>query len=567
MSIPKTYRNVERTHAENRSVYQDAGARRLFIVGNGPSASQPTLTPKRDDVVFRMNWFFLEEQKRYGTRVDGFFWSIDNSGLQDRLAAISQTGEYDIRAFFAPMRTMAAALPGRTTDNRFGPQLDHWASICTNASLARAMMGRPLPTQGFQVLAFALSVGFREIYFSGIDLYSDITKRYAYDVPQDVISVLQSKDLAPGYEKDHSRERDISFFEMCRNQYPNAKLELASESPALRELLGSKPCSKSATASGVRQASCKQMPSALIDGRRCAYVTLITGGNYHHGVRALANSLSAVSDVPLIAMHTPNVVPGKIMSSNVHPLRVEPIVNPLPLKGAAARFADTYTKLRVFEMSSVDRVVFIDADAVVLKSVDELFLIEGFAAAPDLGIELRYDRFNSGVFVCEPSADTFQRLMQQISTVPSYDGGDQGFMNETFSGGVRLDRRYNTLKRISHHHPMMFDLSDISILHFVGKKPWRLREPDPPYAALDTLWLSFLTPAQVWELIQEELGPSLTAPASAAMTTRDEDLQKGLDATDKAARVAKYSQIINTRVIRKFRNILAASRKAHRGGE
>lgn len=343
MSIPKTYRNVERAHAENRSVYQDAGARRLFIVGNGPSASQPTLTPKRDDVVFRMNWFFLEEQKRYGTRVDGFFWSVDNSGLQDRLAAISQTGEYDIRAFFAPMRTMAAALPGGTTDNRFGPQLDHWASICTNASLARAMMGRPLPTQGFQVLAFALSVGFREIYFSGIDLYSDITKRYAYDVPQNVVSVLEPKDLAPGYEKDHSRERDISFFEMCRNQYPNAKLELASESPALRELLGSKPCSKSA--SGVRQASCKQVPSALIDGRRCAYVTLITGGNYHHGVRALANSLSAVSDVPLIAMHTPNVVPGKIMSSDVHPLRVEPIVNPLPLKGAAARFADTYTKL------------------------------------------------------------------------------------------------------------------------------------------------------------------------------------------------------------------------------
>ena len=44
--------------------------------------------------------------------------------------------------------------------------------------------------------------------------------------------------------------------------------------------------------------------SETIDGRECAYVTVVSGPTYHHGVRALANSLRRVSSIPLLALCT-----------------------------------------------------------------------------------------------------------------------------------------------------------------------------------------------------------------------------------------------------------------------
>jgi glycogenin glucosyltransferase len=62
----------------------------------------------------------------------------------------------------------------------------------------------------------------------------------------------------------------------------------------------------------------------------------------------------------------------------------------------------------------------LDADCVVLRSIDDLFQREQFSAAPDAGWP---DCFNSGVFVYRPSKETFNKLMlfasQQNS---SFDG-------------------------------------------------------------------------------------------------------------------------------------------------
>ncbi len=49
-----------------------------------------------------------------------------------------------------------------------------------------------------------------------------------------------------------------------------------------------------------------------------------------------------------------------------------------------------------------------DADCVVLQNIDNLFEREEFSAAPDAGWP---DCFNSGVFVYQPSKETFTQLM------------------------------------------------------------------------------------------------------------------------------------------------------------
>jgi len=44
-----------------------------------------------------------------------------------------------------------------------------------------------------------------------------------------------------------------------------------------------------------------------------------------------------------------------------------------PDVSAKARFARTYSKLRAFDLVEFDKIVFLDADTLVLRNIDELF--------------------------------------------------------------------------------------------------------------------------------------------------------------------------------------------------
>lgn len=55
----------------------------------------------------------------------------------------------------------------------------------------------------------------------------------------------------------------------------------------------------------------------------------------------------------------------------------------------------------------------------VLQNCDELFEREELSAAPDAGWP---DCFNSGVFVFQPSTDTFNKLMEFAVIHGSFDG-------------------------------------------------------------------------------------------------------------------------------------------------
>ena len=63
--------------------------------------------------------------------------------------------------------------------------------------------------------------------------------------------------------------------------------------------------------------------------------------------------------------------------------------------------------------------MFLDADTLLLQNVDELFQREELSAAPDIGWP---DCFNSGVFVFEPSLQTFYELMELSRETGSFDG-------------------------------------------------------------------------------------------------------------------------------------------------
>lgn len=101
------------------------------------------------------------------------------------------------------------------------------------------------------------------------------------------------------------------------------------------------------------------------------------------------------------------------------------------------------TKLHVFRLTQYSKVVFLDADVLPLRPLSHLFLLDHeFSAAPDVGWP---DIFNSGVMVLSPGEDKFRELQELLNTKGTWDGADQGLLNEWRGNNWnRLSFTYNT---------------------------------------------------------------------------------------------------------------------------
>ncbi|GKB33296.1 putative nuclease HARBI1 [Tanacetum coccineum] len=100
-----------------------------------------------------------------------------------------------------------------------------------------------------------------------------------------------------------------------------------------------------------------------------------------------------------------------------------------------------YTKFRLWQLTDYVKIIFIDADVLILRNIDFLFQMPEISAIANNGT-----LFNSGVMVIEPSNCTFRLLMNHINEITSYNGGDQGFLNEIFTWWHRLPKHVNFLK-------------------------------------------------------------------------------------------------------------------------
>jgi glycogenin glucosyltransferase len=216
-----------------------------------------------------------------------------------------------------------------------------------------------------------------------------------------------------------------------------------------------------------------------------AYVTLMTGGDaYLPGVEALGQSLVATgTKVPRVVMVTPDVsfVARAVLEREGWIIRsVEPIPAPAD-ELLFKRFALSYVKLRVFQLLEYEKIVFVDADAIVIQNIDELFERPFFAAAPDFFMP---DRFNSGVMVLDPSEAVFGELLASLGTLPSYDGGDQGVLNAHWPGWWTMPPKHRLPAAYNFHH-FIYEfmqvheglkrafLHEIKVVHFTVQKPWQ----------------------------------------------------------------------------------------------
>jgi hypothetical protein len=81
--------------------------------------------------------------------------------------------------------------------------------------------------------------------------------------------------------------------------------------------------------------------------------------------------------------------------------------------------------------------------------------------------------FNSGLMVLNPSLRLFHDMLNRLPTINSYNGGDQGFLNEYFTSWKKLDIAYNVNKvMFKYDKEKLPPLRDIQVIHFVRTKPW-----------------------------------------------------------------------------------------------
>ena len=263
------------------------------------------------------------------------------------------------------------------------------------------------------------------------------------------------------------------------------------------------------------------------------WATLITNTPYLPGLLVLEHSLREVGSVyPLVALYTDAFPPeghAALDRRAIPKRRIEKLLPKVEKSyGDDPRFANTWSKLAVFECTEFDRVVLLDSDMLVKRNMDELMDIpldlpchaaegEGqrvFAAAhacvcnplrkphyPPNWIPsncafhsqhhdadaaqreaapntLSFGMPNSGLVVVNPSTDILELIREKLKdeSVGKYIFPDQELLGDVFKGRwVTLPYVYNALKPMRKEgvHSSIWRDSEVRNLHYIlSPKPW-----------------------------------------------------------------------------------------------
>ncbi|KAK4282805.1 hypothetical protein QN277_014136 [Acacia crassicarpa] len=206
---------------------------------------------------------------------------------------------------------------------------------------------------------------------------------------------------------------------------------------------------------------------------RVAYATVLHSSEaYVCGAIALAQSilqtLPIKSHTDLILLADNSIGPKStrgLEAAGWKIKRIKRILSPFSRKNSYNRW--NYSKLQLWKLTEYDRVIFIDSDLLVLRNIHDFSFYPQLSAAPN-----DFSLFNSGLMVIEPSECMFNDMMEKRFSVKSYNGGDQGFLNEIFPWWHRLPSKLNYLKFHERYAENETELEGVYAIHYLGLKPW-----------------------------------------------------------------------------------------------
>lgn len=222
-----------------------------------------------------------------------------------------------------------------------------------------------------------------------------------------------------------------------------------------------------------------QTPQVVNPSRREAYATILHSSEFYVcGAIALAQSIRmSGSTKDLIILVDKKVGEEKregLREAGWQVREIRRIRNPRAEKDSYNEW--NYSKFRLWQLTDYDKIIFIDSDLLILRSLDFLFDLPEISATGNSRFV-----FNSGMMVIEPSNCTFKFLVGHRRDIVSYNGGDQGYLNEVFTWWHRIPRRMNYLKHFWSNDTEEFEMktslfgadpAELYVLHYLGIKPW-----------------------------------------------------------------------------------------------
>ena len=240
-----------------------------------------------------------------------------------------------------------------------------------------------------------------------------------------------------------------------------------------------------------------------------SYVTYLTNDSYAYGVALLVESMSRVdTKYPLHVLVTDEVSAAALeilQQLHVTYERVDILPTPEAIyqhnldyeAATAATWRNCWTQFKVFDLTQFDKIVFLDADVMIMKNLDHLFAAPHMTAALDgeyFGLWQGWPHFNTGCMVIEPSHEEYEKIMAfayglKVEELPEYIIANQEVLNMYYKDWpeqqhLHLGKYYNVFA------PYVLDsqLDDlrpqVEFIHYVGRKPWTfwLRGPEETYA-------------------------------------------------------------------------------------
>lgn len=221
-----------------------------------------------------------------------------------------------------------------------------------------------------------------------------------------------------------------------------------------------------------------------------AYITVLTNEHYLIGALVLAKSHSLTnSGIPLYVL-VPDTVSDHVIASlkqNDVPYIKTSNLPDTCYKGSG-HWKDTMFKLKIFSLTDYDKIVFIDADMILLKNIDFLF-DKPHMSAVIAGKELHpeWDGLNSGLMIIEPNYDEYVGLVSLIEasfqdrSAAGLPFGDQDVLEKYYTdwkqcSQLHLPSVYNVLlgyAGVLKEQNIITSIDDVYLYHFTGKqKPW-----------------------------------------------------------------------------------------------
>jgi len=229
-----------------------------------------------------------------------------------------------------------------------------------------------------------------------------------------------------------------------------------------------------------------------------SYVSILTTDSYLFGALTLWKSLQDTKPkYPFHLLVTPNLsaeTKTLIEKSGIKTIKIDPIKNPI-LNDPKDRRYYNYSKLNMWSLTQFDKIVYLDADMIVMHNIDELFEKPNMSST-NAGGELHKDwkQLNSGLIVLEPSQSIFNDMKSKVGVIEKEKGkGDQAFIHQYYADWperkeLHLSHVYNTFdchiegykKNLGYYldekiqtSNSKFDSKRIKIVHYIGQsKPW-----------------------------------------------------------------------------------------------